>query len=124
MSSILRSKFTGRSSALPPDGVRTKRAPRILYRSADAPTYPYDVDTPTGPQAAPTIEKPPAGSDKAAADAAGSIGKAIADTLSGIFGTKPPAPATVAEKRARDATLYVVAGVAVVAVVLVLRAKR
>lgn len=124
MSTILGSKFTARSSPLAPEGVRSRRNPRILYRSADAPNYPnYDVDTPAGPVAAPRIPAP-AGSDKAAADAAGSIGKAIADTIGGLFGKKPPAPSTVAEKRARDATLYVVAGVAIVAVVLVLRAKR
>ena len=116
---VFGSHFTARASRLPPDGVRTVRKPRVLYRSADA--YPYDVDTPAGPVPAPSAS--PSTSDKQAQDAAASIGKALADTLAGIFGKKPPAPTTVAEKHARDVSLYIVAGAAVLGVVLVLRMR-
>lgn len=121
MRTMMRQSFTATPSRLPPDGVRTVRNPR-LYRSAD---YPYDVDTPTGPVAAPTATATTkAVSEQQAKEAAGSIGKAIADSLGSLFGKKPPAPKTVAEKRARDVTLWVVAGVAVGAVVLVLRSRK
>src|SRR3989304_3099191 len=97
MPTILGTRFTAVASPLPPDGVRTKRSPRILYRSADAPTTTYDYDTGQPvPAPAPKVD------DKAIADATSQIGKALADTLGGLFGTKAPAPSTVAEKRARD----------------------
>lgn len=57
------------------------------------------------------------------ADAIGQIGKTVAETIGSLFGQKPMAPTTRAEKQARDVTLWVVGGVAVLAVVLVLRNK-
>lgn len=128
MPTILRSTFTARPSQLPPDGVRTKRAPRILYRSADAPSYSYDTGAPVSTDEQAVLDAAArdraAQAGKQAGAAAGQIGKTIADTIGSIFGRKPPAPRTPAERTARDATLYVVAGAAIVAVVLVLRAKR
>lgn len=119
MRTVLRRSFTATASPLPPDGVRSVRRPK-LYRSADAaPVYSYDTDLPTS-ASSPTA---PAPSDKQTADAIGQIGKTVAETIGSLFGQKPTAPTTRAEKQARDVTLWVVGGVAVVAVVLVLRSK-
>lgn len=120
MRTVLRRSFTATASPLPPDGVRSVRRPK-LYRSADAaPTYSYDTGAPIP---ASSSSPSPSPSDKQTADAIGQIGKTVAETIGSLFGQKPTAPTTRAEKQARDVTLWVVGGVAVLAVVLVLRNK-
>lgn len=106
MLTMLGHRFTARPSRLPPEGVRTERRPRVLYRSADAPETEV-----TQTQYEDILRSQQTGEQKEQ-QAAADIGTAIGDSLSAIFGKKPPPPASPEEKKARDMTTLLIFGAA------------